>query len=282
MPNIKDLFKQHDSSGKVLSNRSASELTSSGDAESFGYIESYQKEKDRFLPDIDFEKPETFVRYGSAEKYYENAIQAVYRTYPYDGSRKEKTEWHNSASYFDNYVFEKLYPRTNGYVNLAPFNGGLAASFAMNSGYGNETYTLATSPQYIYVKGGPHKAAVADSLDQPDKQTFSKAASKTSYTETSANIYDVENKRASNLAIDGAVGNTIEFWSLAHILTTNKAFFDAWNDDGTTLTCINSASYGRMLLDSRFETSSPASFPNNGLFHLTYMSGTAGAERVPL
>ena len=44
MPNIKDLFKQHDSSGKVLSNRSASELTSSGDAESFGYIESYQKE----------------------------------------------------------------------------------------------------------------------------------------------------------------------------------------------------------------------------------------------
>ncbi len=283
MPNIKDLFKQHNSSGKVLSNKSASELTSSGDAESFGYIEAYQKEKDRFLPDIDFEKPETFVRYGSAEKYYENAIQAIYRTYPYDGSRKEKTEWHNSASYFDNYVFEKLYPRTNGYVNFAPFNGGLASSFAMNSGYGVETYPLATSPQYIYVKGGPHKAGVADSLDQPNEQRFSKASSKSSYTETSANIYDVEKKRASNLSIDGEAGNTIEFWNFAGgALTTNKAFFDAWNDDGTTLTSINSASYGRMLLESRFETSPPPSFPNNGLFHLTYMSGTAGAERVPL
>ena len=45
MPNIKDLFKQHDSSGKVLSSKSITELTSSHDAESFGYIQGYQKEK---------------------------------------------------------------------------------------------------------------------------------------------------------------------------------------------------------------------------------------------
>ena len=65
MPNIKDLFKKHNSSGKVLSNKSVNELTSSGDAESSEYIQGHIKEKDRFLPSIDFQKPETFVRPGS-------------------------------------------------------------------------------------------------------------------------------------------------------------------------------------------------------------------------
>ena len=282
MPNIKDLFKQHDSSGKVLSAKNINELTSSHDAESFGYIEAYKAEKDRFFPEVDFSKPETFVKYGSAEKYYEDSISRIYRMYPYDGSHKEKIEWHNSSSYFDNYIFDNEYPRTNGYLTIPPFNGGLSKSVINNPGTGNETYTLATSPQYISVKGGPNKAGVADSLDQSDGQTFSKASSKSSYTETSANIYDAEKRKVSNLAIDGVYGNTIEFWSFAGgNLTTNKAFFDAWNDDGTTATAIKSASYGRMLLESRFQTST-FNFPDNAPFHFTYMSGTSGAERVPL
>ena len=62
MPNIKDLFNKHDSSGKVLSGKTINQITSSQDAESFDYIEAYQKEKDRFIPEVDFTKPETFVR----------------------------------------------------------------------------------------------------------------------------------------------------------------------------------------------------------------------------
>jgi hypothetical protein len=150
MSNIKDLFKKHNSSGKVLSSKSINELTSSGNAESSEYIQGYIKEKDRFLPAIDFEKPETFVRYGSAEKYYENAIQAVYRTYPYDGSHREKTEWHNSASYFDNYVFNKLYPRTNGYYEQ---NQPVAASgFLYNDGTSNQIFGKKNIPPLHHSK----------------------------------------------------------------------------------------------------------------------------------
>ena len=204
MPNIKDLFKKHDSSGKVLSANNINELTSSQDAESLGQIQALQVEKDRFFPEVDFSKPETFVRYGSAEKYYENAITAIYRMYPYDGSLQEKTQWHNSSSYFDNYIFDNLYPRTNGYLNIDNDNGGtvVTKTITNNAGLGNEIYVLAGNPQYIAIKGGPNKAAVADNLDQTLAQKFNKKSSKTSYTSTSANVYDASNKRASNLAID--------------------------------------------------------------------------------
>lgn len=282
MSKIKDLFKQHDSSGKVLSAKNISEMTSSHDAESFGYIEAYQKEKDRYFPEVDFSKPETFVKYGSAKKYHEDAISRIYRMYPYDGSHKEKVEWHNSSSYYDNYVFDNEYPRTNGYLIFDFLNGGLANSFGDNPGTGAESYILANSPQYIYIKGGPHKAAVADDIDQPEAQSYSKASSKSSYTETSANIYDVEKKRASNFAIDGADGNSLEFWFKPTPTTTSVSVFDAWNSDGTTATCIRSASYGRMLLESRYEITAPAGFVENSFMHFTYMSGTDGAERVPI
>lgn len=289
MPNIKDLFNKHESSGKVLSGKAINQITSSQDAESLEYIEAYQEEKERFIPEVDFTKPETFIRYGSAEKYYENAIQAVHRTYPYDGSHKEKTEWHNSASYFDNYVFDELYPRTNGYYvqgqTTAP-----AVQLQPDDGIGVEFFSVRAKPLYIDVKGGPHKAAVADTIDQqPETQTYSKASSKTSYSQTSANIYDAERKRASNFAIDGAEGNTIEMW----VKPSNvgpAVLFDLWNDDGGTTTAIRSGSYGRFLVDRRFyflntgggSGGAALTLVDGANFHLTYMSGTAGAERVPV
>jgi len=290
MPKIKDLFNKHDSSGKVLSAKNINDLTSSQDAESFGYIEAYQEEKDRFVPEVDFTKPETFVRYGSAEKYYENAIQAVHRTYPYDGSHKEKTEWHNSASYFDNYVFDELYPRTNGYY-VQDQSTSPTAYKQNDDGTGVEFFAqIHTGPLYISVKGGPNKAGAADTLDQqPKSQTYSKASSKTSYTQTSANIYDAERKRASNLSIDGAEGNTVELWvkptSVAH-----GVLFDLWNDDGGTTTAIRSGSYGRFLIDRRYyylntgggTGGAQFTLVDGANFHLTYMSGTSGAEKVPV
>ncbi len=187
MPNIKDLFKKHDSSGKVLSANNINELTSSQDAESLGQIQALQVEKDRFFPEVDFSKPETFVRYGSAEKYYENAITAIYRMYPYDGSLQEKTQWHNSSSYFDNYIFDNLYPRTNGYLSFGPDTTPAGMTSFYN---GNNLYDKSGTPQYIYIKGGPNTAGVADKEDQTLAQKFNTKSSKTSYTETSANIYD--------------------------------------------------------------------------------------------
>ena len=50
-----------------------------------------KRKRTGFFPEVDFTNPSTFVRYGSAERYYEDAITATYRMYPYDGSLKEKS-----------------------------------------------------------------------------------------------------------------------------------------------------------------------------------------------
>ena len=50
-------------------------------------------------------KPENFARYGSAKKYYGDAIRNIYKTYPYDGSLYERLDWQNSSSYVAIYMF---------------------------------------------------------------------------------------------------------------------------------------------------------------------------------
>ena len=84
---LKDLFKEKNY--KYLSNSSINSLTGSG-IESAEYVKTYIQDETRFIPLVDYSKPENFARFGSAEKYYYDSITRVYNTYPYDGSKKEK------------------------------------------------------------------------------------------------------------------------------------------------------------------------------------------------
>ena len=92
---IKDLFNK----GKSFKFSSLKSLDEAGREvnESGEYVEEYIKQRNRFIPRVDFSKFENFVSYGSAEKYAEDAIKRIYQTYPYDGSQREKVEWHNSS-----------------------------------------------------------------------------------------------------------------------------------------------------------------------------------------
>ena len=66
------------------------------EAESRKNIEAKLEEKSRFIPNIDFSSASNFAFYGSAEKYYTDAIERIYKTYPYDGSAAEKLEWEHN------------------------------------------------------------------------------------------------------------------------------------------------------------------------------------------
>ena len=74
--------------------------------ESPDYVGQFFFDRSRFIPRVDFTNPSNFAKFGSAEQYYIKSIQNISRFYPYDGSLKEKLQWHNSSSYFDNYIFE--------------------------------------------------------------------------------------------------------------------------------------------------------------------------------
>ena len=129
---IKDLFN-NPGTPKIQKSVTSDELVQN--VESSEYVEAKRKEFARFVPPIDFSDPSNFAKFGSAELYYEKAFERIHNYYPYDGTLHEKIQFQNSSSYLDKYVFDNLYPRTNGYLT---FNGA----------------------QYISVFGGPHTASV--------------------------------------------------------------------------------------------------------------------------
>ena len=89
------------------------------DGESFENVDETWKNRKRFIPQVDFSKPESFARYGLAETYYEDAIRRIYEDYPYDGSSREKQEFSNQSTYMDLWLLDNKYPRTNGFITIS-------------------------------------------------------------------------------------------------------------------------------------------------------------------
>ena len=140
---LKDLFK----STKTIKSSGLDEVAQ--DVESQEYIKSYNEDKARFMPNVDYNDPKNFAFYGSAEKYYTDAFVRIKNTYPYDGSEKEKFDWLNDSTFIDSYILEHRYPRFNGFVNLGyPTWGTLSGSLI--DGYGKSNTNT-----YIKTFGGP-------------------------------------------------------------------------------------------------------------------------------
>jgi hypothetical protein len=129
-----------------------------------------------------------------------------------------------------------------------PFETG-HVTFTGDSGWGSLSatsgiYGLSGTPEYIKFSGGPYVGTV----------------------------YDSDTNRGSSLKLDPSVGNTVEFWlkknSFVESLTRSEIVFDSHTIDFAE----GNAKYGRFLLElSASSEGSP--------FYLTYMSGTAGADR---
>jgi hypothetical protein len=193
-------------------------------AESERFVKAFIKHKTRYIPEIDYTSPETFCFYGSAEKYYNDSIERIYKTYPYDGSKAEKMEWTLTASYMDLHILESEYPKETGHVIFSSDGWGTVA--ATDGDYG-----LSSDPQYIYFVGGPH----------------------------SGTIFNSSKRRENNLKIDGTHGNTAEFWlkksEFVSSLTTKEVIFDVHTSGAIT----GSSTYGRFMvsLDSSVVSGSP-------------------------
>lgn len=203
---IKDLFGKKSSS---ISSREK-DSTDYSEVESINYVEEVQKENIRFIPEIDYEEPANFARYGLAEKYYIDSIQQVYKTYPYDGSFYEKKKWHNERSDLTNYFFDNVYPRNNGYINIGYVYGSSTTS---SDGYANTD-----RDEYIRFNG---------TLNQD-------------------NIYDPSNNREYNLKLNANNGATVEFYFKKEDLSGSQkqVIFDLWNSGSE-----GSGRYGRFKIE---------------------------------
>ncbi len=68
------------------------------DAESHSNIKESIRDRNRFVPNVDFSDVSSFVRYGSAKKYYETSFDRITYEYPYDGSSAEKQKTINNST----------------------------------------------------------------------------------------------------------------------------------------------------------------------------------------
>jgi hypothetical protein len=246
---IKDFFKK-DYVSKAVTIKSVDAIGQ--EVESADYVESHGIDRNRFVPHVDYSSPANFAKFGSAQKYYEDSITRIYSTYPFDGSLKEKLDWHNTGSHLDNYIFDKEYPRTNGYARFSPDGPGTIIA-SSSAGF---AAVASASMEYIQVKGGPNVGPGG--------------------TYVGANILDSTKARESNLRFGGDQGNTVEFWLKKGepqpypTGSAKEAIFDLWN--GETVSHLAGSQYGRLLIYVDGEVAAPSS-----CLKVTYVSGTVSA-----
>ena len=174
-----DLFRNNKQAtviSKYLKDSSPGNL---GDGiESEPHLKAALKKRDEFLPNVNYGNPAQFVRFGSAEKYYDNAFDYISGYYPYDGSSLEKTDFYNNLNPLEQFVFNEKYPTSTGFINIGNDYGTLG-----NTGHASGFFS-SSLPQYVQIKGGPHL--------------------NTQYSTTDS--------RTSNLEFGGASGTTVEFF----------------------------------------------------------------------
>lgn len=208
---IREIFQK---SNRATPLKSAEELT--GGIESTEYLQQHSKDKSRLKLGTDFSQLSNFVKYGSAQRYYQDSFKRIYQSYPFDGSLSEKLEWENNSTDFDLYAFENLYPRTVGYIE---FGKNWVSSTEKTSGV--YTYANSLNGSYIKTKGVMNTGPVAFSDVRSGFPT--------------SNKFDPSVGRSSNLQIDPDAGVTVEFWyKTAEVRNSaTEVFIDIGNDTGS-------------------------------------------------
>lgn len=112
MASLKDLFNNPVSN--IINEK---KILETGYFESVDEVFELVKSNNRYQTNIDYSNPANFARFGSAVKYYEDAIDYINKTYPHTKSNLEKQEWTNNLSDLEYYIFSKEYPKTTGYFS---------------------------------------------------------------------------------------------------------------------------------------------------------------------
>ena len=100
---IKKLFSSTDKSRNYLADTNQKDAFT--DVESKRNVEALSEKQETFVPQVDYAKPENFVKYGSAYLYYESAVDRILDFYPYDGSDAELNEFYNKSLDIEKYIF---------------------------------------------------------------------------------------------------------------------------------------------------------------------------------
>jgi len=208
---IRDLFNKKSVSIENVA-------TGSSDIESKDFVLTTMKKNETFIQNVDFASASNFARFGSAYEYYTTSIRRVYDEYPYDGSDKEKALFELSSSFLDKYIFDNLYPKSNGFVTFS-YATFMASASPDANGYGTPSVS---EREQIFIRGGLHTAS-SGMEGKPLVKTFSNSI-----------VYDSDKNRTTTFKLNPSSGFTVEFWLKKPAFNTSKTerevIFDSWNN----------------------------------------------------
>ena len=200
---------------------------------------------------VDYSNPQNFSKFGLAEVSYQMAFVKIYKTFPYDGTVEAVENWKKDLTPLESYVFNEVYPRSNGHLKLGH-------SWQEDSKSGQ--YALATTPQYITFHGGANKGfEFPGERNNIQKKTWFDNSNK---WKTSENL-------DHNIELDFDNGVTFEFWLKKSGFLTGSAqkevILDFWNNKSAA-----SSSFGRLTLELT------GSSVDDSCFRLTLQSSSSG------
>ena len=175
--------KQKSQEAKIRSQEKSTIDAVKQNVESVDYIKEYAVDKFDFVPQLDFEEPANFVKYGSAKDYYVDLVDSVIQSYPYYGSLAERLKYRNGLVAIQKHEFDKNYPRSVGYADFTDesYSGGTVARFSVGSvtfGFGESVLN-----HYIITDNYSNKL-----------------------------IYNTSSSQVGSIELDFSKGATVEFW----------------------------------------------------------------------
>ena len=245
---IKDLFGSTDKTREYVG--SQTEKDAFKEIESSRNMQEIARKQNTYVPDVDYAKPESFAKFGSAYLYYKSAIERIINFYPYDGSDAEINRFYNQSLDIEKYIFNNLYPRTTGYVLLSADGYGTVTK---TTGSG---YSVPATPEYITFFGGPNVTSAELTLKEmiPDFSSsnlqYNNVYDNSIYTTAGLISTYGKGTRESNLKSNFDTGVTIEFWAQTGSVgadpaqTTKQVIFDMWNN-----ALSSSADYARITVE---------------------------------
>tara|TARA_R100000234_G_scaffold117126_1_gene95131 strand:+ start:17757 stop:26054 length:8298 start_codon:yes stop_codon:yes gene_type:complete len=208
----------------------------SQNVESIEYLKEYSESKFDFVPQLDFQDPANFVKYGSAKDYYVDLVDSVVQSYPYDGSLAERLKYYNSLVAIQKHEFDKNYPRSVGYADFtdSSYSNTINDPFAV----GTVVFGLGESTTQHYV--------ITDNY-------------------SNKLVYNTSSNQVGSLELDFSTGATVEFWMKKDAFpvaaqTQNEVIFSISNEESDVFQVVTDVTASSKIIACFAKQSSSAEF----------------------
>ena len=206
------------------------------DIESIDYVKQYSIDKLDFIPQLDFQDPANFVKYGSAKDYYVDLVDSVVQSYPYDGSLAERLRYRNGLAAIQKHEFDKNYPRATGYADFD--DESFLSTFGDAFSIGTKTFKLGESSTKHYIITDNY----SDNL-----------------------IYNTGSNQVGSIELDFTKGVTLEFWMKKSLIpdqgeTQNEVVFSISNTQNDLFQVTTDVTASSVLLTTFSRNLSSAEF----------------------